>query len=88
MDEVVGIAKEATCPTTQQKSFRALVTVDVKDAFNVARRSIVVEELEKRWHIDGHLIKLVRSCLKNRVLLMGAMQMWYRVGTQLARVDL
>ena len=46
--------------------------MDVKNLFNVARRSIIVEELEKRWHVDGHLIELVRNYLRNRVLLVGA----------------
>ena len=55
----------------QNQSFCALVTLDVKNAFNMARWSVIIEQLQNRWSIDGHLVGLIRSYLEDRVLLVG-----------------
>ena len=71
MSEVVGIAREATRAASQHQSFCVLVTLDVKNAFNMARWSIIVEQLQSRWNVEGDLVRLVRSYLRDRVLLVG-----------------
>ena len=50
--------------------FCALVTLDVKNAFNVARWSGTIEVMESK-KIDRYLIEVVRSYLTNRILNVG-----------------
>ena len=70
MREVTITARKATEKAAQHKDFCALVTLDVRNAFNTARWSGIIGALEHR-KIDRHLIELVRSYLANRSLLVG-----------------
>ena len=70
MEEVIKIAKEATNKAAQNKSFCALVTLDVRNAFNEARWTGIISELERR-NITRHIIELVKNYLSERVLLVG-----------------
>ena len=74
MDEVVGShPKRGNSLARSYNTNHSLHwRLDVKNAFNVARWSVIVEELEKRWRIDRHLIELVRNYLGDRVLIVGA----------------
>ena len=74
MREVIEIAGAATRVAWQHKSFCALVTLDVKNAFNTARWTTIMKELETRWPIEDRLMELVRSYLQGRVLLVGDTQ--------------
>ena len=68
IQEVQEIAREATNRAAQHKQYCALVTLDVKNAFNTARWSGILRELEGR-NISGHLVEVVRSYLSDRTLI-------------------
>ena len=65
MIEVLCIAQEATNKGDQHKGFCALMTLDVRNAFNVARWSGILSKMERR-KIDRHLREITRSYLSNR----------------------
>ena len=70
MKEVQGIVREVSAKAAQHKGFCVLVTLDVRNAFNAARWSHILNELERR-HVERYLIEMTRSYLSNRVLLVG-----------------
>ena len=70
MEEVMEIVRSATRTAAQHKKFCALVAVDIKNAFNTARWSGILEEMGKRG-IGDHLVELVRSYLTGRTLVVG-----------------
>ena len=70
VQEVIEIAREATDRAAQHKQYCALVTLDVKNAFNTARWSGILQVLEER-KIDRHLVEVVRSYLSDRTLIVG-----------------
>ena len=72
MSEVVEVARAATRKAAQHKDFCALVTLDVRNAFGVARWSGIIRELERRG-ISSELIQLTRSYLSERALLVGGL---------------
>ena len=74
VEEVKRIAEEATRAASQHRSFCALVTVDVRNAFNTVRWSHIMRELEGRWGMDRYATNLVRSYLDGRTLLVGDTQ--------------
>ena len=70
MKEVMDTMRPATNKAAQHKKFCVLVTIDVRNAFNVARWSGILADMERR-DIDRYLIEMVRSCLTNRTLIVG-----------------
>ena len=71
MREVMDIVRQATHKASQHKEFSVLVTIDVRNAFNVARWLGILADLEAR-KVDRHLIEMVRSYLSDRTLAVGA----------------
>ena len=62
--------KEATNKATQHRRLCLLVTIDIRNAFNTARWSVIIEELE-RWQVSRYLIETVKSYLTDRSVLVG-----------------
>lgn len=46
-----------------------LATIDVKNAFNSAKWANMIDALEKRFRTPAYLMKIIRSYLKDRVLI-------------------
>ena len=68
--EVVGVARRAVDAAAQHKKLCALVALDVRNAFNSVRWSSILGALEGRG-VDSHLIRIVRSYLTGRTLIVG-----------------
>ncbi|XP_033212190.1 uncharacterized protein LOC117169792 [Belonocnema kinseyi] len=69
--EIVRIADEAAAYSKQCRHMCALITLDVKNAFNSASWQVILESLRKRG-IEENLIDLVASYLSDRVLIFDA----------------
>ena len=59
--------KEATNKAAQHKR---RVTVDIRNAFNTARWSMIIEELEN-WQVSRYLIEMIKSYLTDRSVIVG-----------------
>ena len=68
MREVTDIVRRGTKKASQHKEFCVLVAIDVRNAFNVARWSGILADLEAR-NVDRHLIEMVRNYLSDRTLV-------------------
>ena len=70
MSEVVEVARAAARKAARHKDFCAQVTLDVRNAFGVARWSGIIRELERRG-ISSDMIQRTRNYLSERALLVG-----------------
>lgn len=69
--EITRIAREADAANAQQRMMCAVVTVDVKNAFNSASWQLILEKLERRG-INSNLIRIIQSYLSDRTILLEA----------------
>lgn len=69
--EVVRIAREAEAFATQHRRICAVVTVDVKNAFNSASWQLILDKLARRG-VNSSLIKIIQSYLSERKILLEA----------------
>lgn len=67
--EIVRIAKEAESFSAQQRQICAVVTLDVKNAFNSASWQLILEKLLRR-NINGNLLRIIQSYLSDRKILL------------------
>ena len=66
----MDIVRQATNKAAQHKEFCVPVTIDVRNAFNVARWPGILADMERR-DVDRYLIEVVRSYLTNRTVIVG-----------------
>lgn len=71
LKEVIRIAREAAAYTPAYRRLCAVITLDVKNAFNSASRQLIVDELQRR-DIDRHLISTIISYLSERQIILEA----------------
>lgn len=69
--EVVRIANEAAAYAHRQRRLCAVITLDIRNAFNSASWQIILDELKRR-QIDGSLINLIASYLSQREIILEA----------------
>lgn len=68
---VLNIAKEEEAQPWSRRQLCAMITLDVKNAFNSASWQFILEELRSR-QIDESLISIIASYLSNRHILLEA----------------
>lgn len=69
INEVVRLAKEAD--SSSRTKLCALITLDIKNAFNSASWELIIKELVRRG-VDKYVIELVASYLSNRYIIIQA----------------
>lgn len=52
------------------RAWTVLITIDVRNAFNMARHDLIIQKLRSR-HISGYLVNMVSSYLRNRKIQIG-----------------
>jgi len=70
IEEVLKTARAAGSGAVQNRRLCAVVTIDVKNAFNTAPWRLIDEALQ-RSSVPGYLINIIRSYMSDRELLLG-----------------
>lgn len=71
INKVISIARETEAHPHTSRKLCAVITVDVKNAFNSASWQLILEELRRR-RIEESLISIIRSYLSQRQILLEA----------------
>ena len=69
LEEVMESVKVAQEGNSSSRSIVLLVTLDVKNAFNSARWSDILNAMEEKHQVPPYLLRLIRSYLHNRKLM-------------------
>lgn len=71
IQEVINVAKMAAAYATRNRKICAVITIDVRNAFNSACWQLILAELRKR-NIDEGLVKIIASYLSERTIVLSA----------------
>lgn len=77
--QVKNIAKKEMDKTYRKRKLCALITIDIKNAFNSANWKIIDSEM-KRMNISKHIIKSIESYLKDRKIVGEEFSKWMTAG--------
>lgn len=66
--EVVNLAKSAKTGTGKNKGYCALVTIDIRNAFNSVRWKDVIEALQER-QVPEYLLRMIEDYLSERTII-------------------
>ena len=70
MEPVKEAAKKAAQGAAQHKKYCALITIDIKNAFNTASWTEIVGELQVK-RVSNYLVELIKSYLSEREIIVG-----------------
>lgn len=71
INEVIKLAKNAASFSSSHRRLCAMITLDVKNAFNSASWQFILDDLKRR-RIDNHLVHILASYLSERCIILEA----------------